>query len=467
MSCSIFQPMAADATIIVKPQPGPQEAFLASGADIVIYGGAAGGGKTYALLLECLRAKHVSGFGAVIFRREAVQITNEGGLWDSALNLYPKLGGRPFKSPKLGFEFDRSKITFGHLTRDIDVLDFQGAQIPLIAFDELTHFTRHQFFYMLSRNRSTCGVRPYVRATTNPDAQSWVADFISWWIDQETGFPIECRSGVVRWFVRIDDRLYWGDDPAALCAEHGVPDGDAKSVTFIHAKVTDNRILLSVDPGYLSNLKALSYVERARLLDGNWKVKPAAGLYFPRHAANLIDAAPADSASEVRSWDLAATPASQSTPSPSATAGVRMAKYANGRYLVRHVEHLREAAHRVRQAIQNTARQDGHSVRITLPQDPGQAGKDQGQSLVALLAGYPVSLRRPSSDKITRAEPFAAQWQAGNVDVLRSSWTEAFLAELEAFPDGCDDQVDAASDAFATLSRGGTGYAATLRRTIQ
>jgi hypothetical protein len=80
----------------------------------------------------------------------------------------------------------RGKIKFSHLRFDTTVYDWQGAQITLICFDELTHFTAHQFFYMVS-NRSTCGVRPYIRATCNPDADSWVADFLAWWIDQETG----------------------------------------------------------------------------------------------------------------------------------------------------------------------------------------------------------------------------------------------------------------------------------------
>jgi hypothetical protein len=80
------------------------------------------------------------------------------------------------------------KIKFSHLQLATTVYDWQGAQITLICFDKLTHFTAHQFFYMASRNRSNCGVKPYIRATCNPDADSWVAEFLAWWIDQETGF---------------------------------------------------------------------------------------------------------------------------------------------------------------------------------------------------------------------------------------------------------------------------------------
>src|SRR6266481_1729355 len=160
----------------ISGQPGPQTAFLRSEADICIYGGAAGGGKTVGLILEPLRhVSRVANFAAVFFRRTTPQITNPGALWDESLNFYPRLGG----TPHLGVHEWRwpraSKIKFSHLQFETTVHDWQGAQIALICFDELTHFTAYQFFYMVSRNRSTCGVRPYIRATCNPDADSWVA----------------------------------------------------------------------------------------------------------------------------------------------------------------------------------------------------------------------------------------------------------------------------------------------------
>lgn len=446
--------MAAEKSI--RPQPGPQEAFLSSSADIVVYGGAAGGGKTYAILMEPLRHIGNKDFGAVIFRRESVQIMNEGGLWDTAMSIYPLIGGMPRGQPKPTFKFPAGgRVTFAHLNLEADVLGWQGAQVPLICFDELTHFTRSQFFYMLSRNRSTCGVRPYVRATCNPDADSWVAELIAWWIDQETGLPIPERSGVIRWFVRVADALRWADSTDDLARAHSVDAEDCKSLTFVAASIHDNKKLMEADPGYLANLKSLSRVERERLLGGNWKIKPAAGLYFKRHEAAMLESVPVDVERWSRAWDFAATEPGDGNENPDWTAGVKMGRRRNGRFVIAHLVHERKQAGKVREIVKSTAQQDGTGVRIVVPEDPGQAGKEQAQSYVTMLSGWPVFKRRPTGDKLTRAEPFAAQWQAGNVDVVRGPWNEPMFAELEGFPpansSGHDDIVDAAADAFSDL----------------
>lgn len=269
--------------IIIKPQPGPQEKFLSTSADVCIYGGAAGGGKTYGLLMEAMRHKSDPNFGAVIFRRNYTQVTAQGGLWDSSRSLYRYIrGATPRKTPKLHWEFSSgARVNFAHLGSDDDCESWQGSQIAMVGFDELTHFTRYQFFYMLSRNRTDADVKPYVRATCNPDADSWVADFIAWWIDPDTGYPIPERSGKIRYMVRVNDEIIWGDTRQELVGK-GVEEGDIKSVTFIASTLQDNQILMKRDPGYLANLKALPLVERERLLYGNWKIKPAAGLFFKR-----------------------------------------------------------------------------------------------------------------------------------------------------------------------------------------
>ena len=430
---------------ILKPQPGPQKKFLTSAADIAIYGGGAGGGKTWALLLEPLRHRANPKFRAVIFRRNLVQVTNPGGLWDESGRLYAPAGARPrIQSREWKFR-SGARVKFAHLEHESTVYAWQGSQIPLICFDELTHFSRGQFFYMLSRNRSLSGIRPYVRATCNPDADSWVAQLIAWWIDK-TGFPIQERAGKLRWFVRIGDALEWADTREELDARHpGVP---PKSLTFVPARLEDNPALCAADPGYRANLMALPTVERERLLGGNWKIRPAAGLYFARGWCPIVDAAPAEM-KFVRYWDLAATPRTESND-PDWTVGVKLGRADNGTYCVADVVRLQGGVHEVERRIVNTAAADGKSVRIGLPQDPGAAGKLLAGYFVRALDGFSVSVARESGDKITRFGPFSAQAQAGNVTIRRGVWNEDFLASLESFPDAKhDDDADAASGAFA------------------
>jgi predicted phage terminase large subunit-like protein len=429
---------------------------------VVIYGGAAGGGKTFGLILDPTRYFANPQFGAVIFRRLATQISGEGGLWDTAMSVYIPMGAKAFLSPRYGFKFPGGmKLTFAHLQYENDVNAWQGSQIPMIGFDELTHFTEHQFFYMLSRNRSVCGVRPYIRATCNPDVDSWVAKLIDWWIDPNTGFPIKERSGKVRYFTRIYGRMVWGANYDEVLAQANFPpdlaDEDPrnliKSLTFIPSRLDDNAILMERDPGYKGSLLALPNVERERLLNGNWKIRKQAGLVFPRHTVSVIDTVPTDVKGWVRRWDLAATEPSEQNPSPDATACVLMGRRENGRIVVADGLHMQSPAHRVREAIKNTADQDKLKYRgivTVLPQDPGQAGKDQAASLVTLLAGHKVKTVRETGPKETRAEPLASQWQGGAVEVVRGPWNHHYLEEMESFPSSGrhDDYVDASSGAF-------------------
>jgi hypothetical protein len=272
---------------VIRPQEGFQMKFLSSSADIVIGGSAAGVGKTFSLLLDPLHYINTyKKFGGVIFRRTTPQIKAEGGLWDTSMDLYNHVNARPRESEREWVFNFGNKIKFAHLEYEKDKLSWQGSQIPFIGFDELTHFTEGQFFYLLTRNRSSCGVKPYVRATCNPDPDSWVATIISWWIDQETGYPIPERDGVIRYFIKNGQNYIWGDtiDEVKEKAWHFleemikasglVPENFIKSITFISGSVYDNKKLLEKDPNYISNLLSQDEDEQSRLLKGNWKHIP-------------------------------------------------------------------------------------------------------------------------------------------------------------------------------------------------
>ena len=450
---------------ILKPQEGPQTQFMATPANVCIYGGAAGGGKSYGLLLSPLRYKNVPGFGCTIFRRNFNQIFSQGGLWDESMQIYRGIRGADPKIARGQWWFrDKdgnivSKVTFAHIERDEDVHKWQGAQICEIGFDELTHFSEKTFFYMLSRNRSTCGVTPFVRATCNPDADSWVAKFIEWWIDKDTGCPIQERSGKIRWFIRRNETLYWANTRQELWEQFGLRTEEERqeprSVTFIASKLQDNKELLRVNPGYLANLKALSVIERERLLNGNWKIKAAAGLFFKRtQLGDILDKVPNDVIRWVRCWDLAATEKTEDGD-PAYTSGVLIGKRKNGRYVIADVINRQMSASDVRKTIKLTAQADRAAykrVRIRLPKDPGQAGKEQAESYIKYLAGFDVKTVAETGSKEARAEPMAAQWQAGNFDLVAGPWNEEYLLQLENFPDGkFKDMVDASANGFAEI----------------
>ncbi|UZE52216.1 terminase family protein [Rhodopseudomonas sp. P2A-2r] len=208
--------------------------------------------------MEAIRHVANPQYGAVLFRRETPQITNEGGMWDESFNLYPHLKGKPTQQPYHQWNFPSgAAVTMTHLQHEKTVYGWDGSQLAMAGFDQLEQFTRKQFLYMLGRMRSTSGVRPYTRATCNPDPDCFLVDWdnrykglesnglIDWWIGED-GFPIPERSGVVRWFINLHDKFHWADSAEELKGKHGAH-VRPKSVTFVASTVYDNRILMEAD----------------------------------------------------------------------------------------------------------------------------------------------------------------------------------------------------------------------------
>ncbi|HSG73070.1 MAG TPA: terminase family protein [Planctomycetaceae bacterium] len=294
--------------ITIGPQPGPQTKFLESTADIVIFGGARGGGKSHSLLMDAMRfcidtvdyegnpLKAVKGYNALILRRTSTEILKSGGLLSASEKIYPLLGAQ-FIQTSMRWTFpSKATVDFGYIEHDSDKMKYLGLELPWIGFDEVNLFSESTFWFMLSSNRSTLGVPSRIRATCNPDSASWVAEFIEWWIDQDTGFPIPERDGIWRWFVRLDNQMFWGSTKEELWEKtKNMYGGDPtnfipKSATFIKSLLSDNKILEREDPGYRGMLLAMPQVDRMRFLDGNWLVSPSEGAewsdcpqYFDRH----------------------------------------------------------------------------------------------------------------------------------------------------------------------------------------
>ena len=220
---------------------------------------------------------------------------------------------------------------------------------------------------------------------------------------------------------------------------------------------------MKVNPHYLANLKALPIVERERLLHGNWKIKPTAGLMFKRSQVSIVSLEPDDLLYVCRAWDIAATEKKEKDKKgkgndPDYTSGVLMGKRKNGRFIILDVVNQRIKAGEVEKLLYNTSVSDrakyGMKYTVRIPIDPAAAGKIVADYYIKLLAGFAVVAERVSGSKVARATPLATQWQNGNIDVLVAPWNEVYFTQLEFFPDvEHDDMVDASSDSFNELAK--------------
>ncbi len=454
----------------IRAQPGRQTQFLSSPADIVIYGGAAGGGKTYGLLLEGRRYSDVKGMTGTIFRRSYPEITNPGGLWPVSYEVYGT-GATPHEGELSWTWPSGAVLEFNHMQNDKALLKYDGAQLGFIGFDQLEHFTARQFWYMFIRNRSTCGVVPYIRGTCNPDPDSflvngpsgWGSGLISWWIDDDGWADLD-RAGVIRWFVRRNESLRWGDTKEELLKLY--PGSRPKSITFIPATVYDNQVLLDTNPDYLGNLEALPYVDRLRFLGdrekgGNWKVRPEAGKVFNRAWFPIVqpDEVPAGGI-EGDGFDFAATLKEQSGDDPDFTSRVRMKKV-GGVYYVLDMWMERYSAGEIDSIVRSTVQQDAASAKATGSRrfivrweiEKGSAGLIFTAQMIRNLNGYEAAGAPITGDKLVRAKPMAAQAGVGNVKLVAGPWNSQFLAVYHAFPDvQHDDPIDAGSVIFNALA---------------
>jgi predicted phage terminase large subunit-like protein len=203
-------------------------------------------------------------------------------------------------------------------------------------------------------------------------------------------------------------------------------------------------------------------VERDKIPMGSYAVAgqfqqrpaPRSGGMFQRGDFEIVDAVPAGG-QECRAWDFAASKPAPGR-APDWTVGLKM-KFVAGTFYVQDVRRDRWSPGDVEKNLKNTATQDGLTVRIRMPQDPGAAGKADAQTKVKLLAGYDVKVVLPTGDKATRAKPASAQAEAGNVKLVRGLWNDTFLNEVCSFPNAqFDDQVDAFADALNELALGST-----------
>ncbi len=430
--------MSDEPQIIWRPSPGPQHNFLACSAYEALYGGAAGGGKTDALVVAPLRWCDQPTFNGIIFRRTFPEL--QGQVIPKSRQIYTPLGGK-YNSVDHCWTFPSgARIHFGHLQHESDVYRYQGWEFQFIGFDELTQFTEKQYVYLLSRARSVAGIPIRIRSSSNPGGigHEWVQKRWAPWLDRSVEYRgPRAEPAQVMYYDVKDSGEEWTKDAKQL------------SRVFIPAKAADNIHLMAGDPDYVKRLGGLDAVTRAQLRDGDWMVKPAAGFYFKREWLTWLDAKPVNVMARVRRWDLAST-----QDGGDWTVGTLMSRDERGHFVIEDVVRRRLRPEGVEAVVLATAQMDGHEVRIEIPQDPGQAGKAQCTTYAKLLLGYNVHFERETGDKVTRAKGYSAQWEARNFSMVRGAWNEPFIQCHEAFfTEGeHDDDVDSAAGAFNSLS---------------
>jgi predicted phage terminase large subunit-like protein len=425
-----------------RPNSGPQSRFLSLRCFEALYGGAAGGGKSDALLVDAIRGLgkgYGRNYAALLLRRQFPDL--EMSLMRRSHALYPRLGG-VWKGDNKTWTFPAGEsVRFGHAQHELDVHQYQGAEFQFVGFDELTSFTEYQYKYLISRLRSSSGVPCRLRAATNPGGpgHEWVFRRFSYWLDPES--EQNAKPGEVVYLCRDGE----GAERVATRETEG-----ALGRTFVPARLADNPFLAG-DGNYGRALDELDPVTRAQLKSGDWLVKPAAGAYFKRAWFEFVDAAPA-MARRIRYWDRAATEAAPGKD-PDWTAGVKLAFTPEKILYVEALERFRANPGDVERNIKATAELDGKLCWVGIEQDPGQAGKFEAGYYVKALAGWTVKAFPVTGDKVTRCGPVSSQALAGNVKIVRGPWNERFISELEQFPEGNhDDQVDALSGGYAALA---------------
>ena len=456
-----------------------QAGFLALQEKEGLYGGAAGGGKSDALLMAALQYTHVPGYTALLLRRSYKDLSLPGALMDRAREWLAQYDDVHWHSQQKTFTFPSgARVVFGYLKTDADVYQYQSSAYQFIGFDELTQFQEFQFTYLFSRLRRPA--LPCANCSLPLDTENYVLDSTGHrqyeHKDKHAAEEIGCSNpepdpkalaeypetpGGISVFnvpLRVRSATNPGGYGHDWVKRRYITDPDPfDKRPFVTALLEDNPYLDREE--YAKELSNLDPVTRSQLLRGDWEARATGGM-FKRSWFPVIDTKPRSSdISWVRFWDLAGSEPTPSNPDPDYTAGLLMGRdTVTGQFYIADVRRLRRSPLQVERIVRRTAQMDGRNVRIVIEQEPGSSGKQTITTFrTKVLSGYEVYGRRPSGSKFERAKPFSSQCEAGNVTICQPrQWNlSAYFDELEAFTrisDEHDDQVDASSGALKELT---------------
>lgn len=389
-----------------------QAAFLLVNGKEVFFGGAAGGGKSDALLMAALQYVDQPDYAAILFRKTYADLALPGALMDRAKEwLIPHAEVRWNEKEKTFTFPSGATLTLGYLENDNDKYRYQSSEFQFIGFDELTQILQSCYTYMFSRlRRLNSSIVPLrVRSASNPGGAGHD------WVRQR--FLIE---------------------------------GPAKKRIFIPANSRDNPYL--DNESYMESLAELDAITRAQLQEGDWNVRHGGSL-FSKEWFETVESAPHDTR-WVRYWDLAATEPKPGRD-PDFTVGLKMG-YSRSTQLfyIGDVQRFQKTPGIVELRVRKTAEADGHGTLIFMEEEPGSSGKNNTHNYaMKVLMGYPFWGNRETGGKFLRAQGVSASAEKGYIKLVRGIWNTEFLNELEAFPNvNHDDQVDGLSGAFRMLT---------------
>ncbi len=384
------------------------------------YGGAAGGGKSDALLMAALQFVHVPGYNALLIRNTYKNLTKSEGLINRSHEWLQNTDAHWYAdSPIYGTSVwmfpSGATVGFGYLDGPLDEYQYQGPAYQFVGIDEVVQIRKEQALYVaFSRCRRLARYENVVplrfRCASNPPTRKQLIR--GRWVKER--------------YVDSEDR------------------------PFIPASLEDNPYLDM--ESYDGDLKELGHVAYAQLRHGDWEIKPT-GRMIERSWFETVDEVPSD-AKRVRSWDWAATKKVKETDEPCWTVGTKISRTSEGFIFIEDVADIQENPARVELLVMNTASADGQAVPIRGELEPGASGKSHinnyQRNVVPMYDFKGLDVR--SGDKETRLRPFINQAEAGNVFIKRASWNERVLDALEALPDAGWDYADSISLGYNFLA---------------
>jgi predicted phage terminase large subunit-like protein len=385
------------------------------------YGGAAGGGKSDALLMAALQYVTEPDYSAILFRRTYTDLALPKALMDRA-HTWLDPTDAVWKSQDKTWRFPSgATLTFGYIATNIDVTRYQSAEFQFVGFDEATQFTSQQYQYLFSRLRRLEGSKIPIRmrSATNPGGVGH-----EWY---KRRFISEPEDGIVFIPSKLDDNPH------------------------LDTKEYEEQALSRLDP-----------ITRRQLRDGDWDAI-LKGEYFKREWFNFINRSQIPKMSRtVRFWDIAATEKKRDKDDPDYCVGLLLGirdkprikvqgKYQDqeSEYYILDVTRFRKNPGETEDTILKTAQMDGLKTYIGIEQEPGGSSKILIAGYQKRLKGYKVFPVLSGTDKTGRAKNVSADVSHGRVYIVIAGWNSDFIYEVEKFPtDGIhDDQVDAFSGA--------------------